>query len=425
MLISFIQRISNYLIDTREKGKSLLLLVSLIIAIIFFLPSSVVDLRIQRSLFPMMAIYLFVCGMIYIKANRMIGILGIFSLIYSVYMFTPDSYSFLLVSIFYLAIYFLVVVFYDDFKNSKELIYNVLCTFALINIIWIVLQHSGIYIFFAPKIEYKALETGWFANRNEVSAFFAITTPMFFRGKWTSWKTPWTLRWYLGLIPLVCGFIMAQCTNGVIAASVVSCVYGGYILFKKYGKVVIPILIGLLFLFIVIVASYMNFVHTGAYKERLEAFSASFELVKEKPVFGWGIGQSYYVVPVFLNGEKLDKEVVQMSVNNIYYRNDFIKLYKDKHNFKNTIHGYWPQLHNDPLQWIIDTGIIGGVLFALIILSHILAAFKLNTFPIIPFLVVTSTLITSLAFFTLQMGCFLFIIVLFMALIQGEYKIGR
>jgi O-antigen ligase len=248
---------------------------------------------------------------------------------------------------------------------------------------------------------------------------------MFFRGKWTGIKTVWTLKWYLGLIPIVCGFILSNTTNGVIAVSIVTCIYLIIVFLGKYKAKKTMIISLCVTVFLSVIIGYAKFIHLGAYSQRIEANIASIELIKEKPLLGWGIGQSYYVVPVFLNGEKLKKEIVQYSVNSIYYRNDFVKTYKEKHNFNSTIVGYWPQLHNDPLQWIVDTGVIGLALFLFIIIGHALSAFKLNNFPVIPFLVFMAALITSCAFFTFQIGCFLFITVLMMGFIQGEYVSQR
>jgi hypothetical protein len=361
----------------------------------------------------MMAIYMFVSGLVYFKASKMIGILGVFTLFYTVYIFTPDSYTYLLVSIFYMTFYLLIVVFYNDIKKYKELIYNLLCIFALVNVLWLVLQHYNVFLLFNPK-HGGALETGWFANSNEVSVFLAMATPLFFRDKWR-----------YGLIPLLVGFTLAQCVNGVLTSAIISCLYVCYRLFQKYGKKIIPAFIGCFLLFSGLVAGYMAFVHEGGYKQRIEANLAAIELIKEKPVIGWGIGQSSFVVPIFLNGEKLQKDLVQMSFDSVYYNKDFVKLYKEKHNFNNKIEKYWPQLHNDFLQWTVETGFVGLSILLLIIFSHFLSALKSKPFEHVPFLVVLAALITANAFFTLQMGCFLFIVVLFLGFIQGGYVSQR
>jgi O-antigen ligase len=412
MSLSFTRRTSNYLTDTSEGEKYFpLLVLTVIFGVMLFLPSNVIDLRMQKSLFPMMAIYLFVCGVIYVKANRPIAILGVFALFYSIYMFTPDSYTFLLVSIFYLTFYLLVVVFYGTFiSRYKNAVYNFLCVFALINVAWLTMQHYKIFLLFYPIGSSNILETGWFGNRNEISVFLAICTPLFFRKGWV---------W--GLVPMVFGFILSNTTNGVMVASIVSCIYATHFLFKRYEKRRTVIALLCIVFFASIIAGYVRFVHLGGYGQRMEANLAALEIIKAKPLLGWGIGQSYYVVPLFLNGEKLDPELVRMSVNSIYYQSAFVDLYTKKHNFKNNISSYWPQLHNDYLQWAVDTGAVGSVLVLLIILSHFLSALKSRQFEIIPVLVVAAALISANAFFTLQMGCFLLITTLFMGIIQGEY----
>jgi len=392
-----------------------LLVIVVICGVALFLPSKIIDLRVQKSLFPMMAIYLFICGLIYAKANRTVGILGAFVLLYTVAMFTTDPYTFFLISIFYLAFYLLAVTFYKDYvRPYRDLLINSLCIFAFVNVLWLVLQHYGIYFFFYPKPGSLDLETGWFANRNEVSVYLAITTPLFFRKRW-AW----------GLIPQALGLALANTTNGAMTAIIVSCAYGVYMLFRKYKNGRMLIVISCFALAFWSLAGYMKFIHTGNISGRMEVYIATLDLIKEKPIFGWGIGQSFYVVPLYANAEKQKREIVGKLANSVLYKEDFKKLYREKHNFNNKIEYLWIHLHNDYEQWTVDTGFVGLFLLLLVIVSHFIAFIKTKGRDVIIGLSTLAILISANAFFTLQMGCFLIVLVLFMAMIQGEYVSQR
>jgi O-antigen ligase len=381
---------------------------------VLFLPSSLIDLRIQKSLFPMMGAYLLLCGAVYLFANRPVGLLGGFILFYVLVMFIPDSYTFLLISVFYLAAYLIIVAFYDRLvKPVKERIYDTLCIFALINVAWMVMQHHDIFIIFYPK-NGVSLETGWFANRNETAAYLAMATPLFLRG-----------YWHWGLIPMAIGFYLAQCANGVLTVSIVLCIYGVYWLCKAFPKYRMIIPVACIVAAVFTTGTYMTFVHRGGYSERITAYVTSLELVKEKPLFGWGIGQSCRIVPIFLHGEKIKPDVGRGLFKHVYYQKDFARLYGAKHNYNNEFVESWTHLHNDHLQWMIDAGMVGFGLWFMVVLAHFVAAFRTGRFEPLPVMVLLAAMISANAFFTFQIGCFLFIAVLFAGMIQGEYVSQR
>ena len=362
-----------------------------------------------------MGIYLFVCGIIYLKANRTVGILGIFTLFYTVFMFTPDSYTFMLIGIFYLVLYGAVVIFYKEFaKNNRNWILNSLCIFSLINVLWMVFQYFGIYFVFYPRAGWDALETGWFSNRNEVSIYLALSIPLFFRKGWA---------WFIVLV--LFGLLIAQCTNGFMVAVIVSGIYSAYRLCEKYPSKKAIVVVVALIAVVASVSGFMRFVHKGAYAERLAAFTAALELIKEKPLLGWGIGQSCYVIPLFLNGEKQTPELRKRTFRSIYYANDFVNVYNEKHRSSPLLNQFWRQLHNDYEQFAVDTGIVGLFLLLMVILAHIISFSRTKNRDVLIGLSALAILISANAFFTFQIGCFLMILVIFMGMIQGEYVSQR
>ncbi len=397
-------------LNIMERGAFPSLLIVLFVAgCMFWLPSGVINLREQEMIFPLIGIALFLSGSIFLKVNKAVGLLLAFVVIYTVTTFTPDGYRFLLMIIVFAYLYQSVALNYSEIIKHKELIYNLICIFALINVLWLVLQYNGIFLFFKPKAIYSSLETGFFANRNEVSVFLACCLPFFFRGKW-----------HYGIILVISGLVIAQTVNGVIGAVIVLSVYGFIIGYKKgYSKKVAALLV--IFFIILSIGAYRYYIHSGAIAPRLAAFTKSIELLKEKPLLGWGINQGKYVVPLYLNGDRQDKRYVAYAYNKVIYKDDFKKVYLANPERYKGDNNQWIHLHNDYLQFAIEAGLVGLLFIFFIIISHVIAFFKTREKSILIGLSVLCLFWTANAFFTFQIGRFSFLAVFFLALIQGAY----
>jgi hypothetical protein len=407
----FTRLLGNTLTNSaRGRGLSLLLALTLAVCLMVFIPDIHINLRMQESLFPLFGILMLVCGLIYLQADRATGLFGLFILCAALWRFTPDSYAFLLLAMFYFSLYYIVIKNKDLMLPSKDLIYNIICVFALINALWIFMQINGYFIIFSP-ITSGAEQTGWFANRNEVGAFLAMATPLFFRR-----------NWHIGLIPIVLALAVTQCLNGLIAAGVVLGVYAAYMAVKRWEKKKALVIVMAILVTMATIGAYMKYVRTGDYASRLEAFTASLDLIVNKPVMGWGIGQSTYLIPLYMNAEKNAPEINARIYKDIYHQEDFKNLYVASHNFKNTFKSIWVQLHNDYLQWAVDAGAVGLLLLMAALLSHVVTFFRTKEKDICAALSVLAALITANAFFTFQIGRLLFVTVLMLAIIKASYR---
>jgi O-antigen ligase len=81
----------------------------------------------------------------------------------------------------------------------------------------------------------------------------------------------------------------------------------------------------------------------------------------------------------------------------------------------------WIRLHNDYLQWTVDTGIIGILGLLWIAISHSISFIRTHKKETIMGLAAVCLLWTANAFFTFQIGRFAFLMVFAMAYIQGGY----
>jgi hypothetical protein len=247
-------------------GDSLSLIILFIAGCIFWLPSKVIDLREQEMLFPLIGIALYIAWTIFYKVNKAVGAVLAFTVIYALCTFTPEGYRFLLFLIVFAYLYQAVALNYEAIAKHKTLIFNLLCIFALLNVLWIILQVNGIYLFFKPK-EGLTLETGFFANRNEVSVFLACCLPFFFR-KW----------WNLGIIPILVGLVMAKTLNGMVGAIIVLAIYG-IVLNVRYKLERKTLVLAISCFMILSAGAYIKYVHGGGIEARASAFKKASELI--------------------------------------------------------------------------------------------------------------------------------------------------
>lgn len=380
---------------------------------IFFLPSRVFDLREQEMLFPLIGIGLYLAGNIFLKVDKAVGAVYAFTIIYALCTFTPEGYRFLLVLTMFVYLYYAVAVSYDEIIRHKTLIYNMLCIFALLNVLWIILQINGIYVFFKPRGDIPAIETGFFANRNEVSIFLACCLPFFFR-RW----------WNLGVIPVLAGLVMAKTLNGMVGAILVLAIYG-IVLNVRYGiqrKTLILCMAGFM---IISSGAYIKYVHGGGVEARASAFKKAAELVYDKPLFGWGVNQGQFVIPLYLNGDKQVPQYLAWAYKRVIYHEDFKRVYLANPERHKTDDRMWIRLHNDYLQWTVETGIVGLLGLLWIAVSHAISFVRTHKKETIIGLAAVCLLWTANAFFTFQIGRFAFLMVFSMACIQGAYMKQR
>jgi hypothetical protein len=391
-------------------GDSLSLIVLFVAGCIFWLPSKVFDLREQEMLFPLIGIALYLAWSIFCKVNKAVGAVFTFTIIYTLCTFTPEGYRFILVLTMFAYLYQAIALNYETIAKHKTLIFNLLCIFALLNVLWIILQVNGIFLFFKPK-DGLTLETGFFSNRNEVSIFLAACLPFFFR-KW----------WNLGIVPVLAGLVMAKTLNGMIGAIMVLAIYG-IILNVRYGlgrKTLILCIAGFMTLS---AGAYIKYVHGGGIEARASAFKKAAELVYEKPLFGWGVNQGQFVIPLYLNGNKQQPQYLAWAYKRVIYHEDFKRVYLANPERHKTDDRMWIRLHNDYLQWTVDTGIIGLLGLLWIAISHGLSFVRTHKKEtIVPVgLAAVCLLWTANAFFTFQIGRFAFLMVFCIACIQGGY----
>ena len=187
-----------------------------------------------------------------------------------------------------LAIYLVVSETFPKWKQHLEIVYDIICGLALLNVFFLGMQALGIDPLFSAVTKGETVRVGMQANDNEVSAYLAICLPAFFRAR----------RWWF--IPLIAwGLWQAKTTNGVIAALAVS---GAYLFFtyakswKKrvvYGTAIV-VTAGLL------LGTYMTvgdkFIMAAHQNNRLMTWKRTLQFAEQR-FFGWGFGQYQYIMP--------------------------------------------------------------------------------------------------------------------------------
>ena len=391
-------------------GYPLLLTIILFLGCLFFIPTPAIQLREQESLFPLISIMILLAALI---QNRAAGLFLAYTVFFTLCLFTQGAWGILIGITLYAVLYFLVVAGSERILKHRVLIYNVLCIFGLLNVLWMVLQYYRIFIFTEVLPQFPDHYPGLFANRNEVSIFLAAVLPFFFRKKWAF------------CIPVILlGLMLAQTNNGVIAAGVVTI---GYLGWKAYRKEISRKLIAGVFLAGLLFISAAFYIHPPNPSLRIKADRKAIELIKARPL-GWGMGQSKYVMSLFFDAWRWERMDTEFFYANVIYKEDLKTAYtKEAQRDKETLvpgmvlGSKMLEVHNDYLQWTIDTGIIGGLLLLCMLISHMISFYKTKEKDIFVFLSLIALLLTANVFFTFQLGRFIFMAVLMAAMIQAQY----
>ena len=149
-----------------------------------------------------------------------------------------------------------------------------ICAFAVLNTVWLALQHTGYDPIFTSVDGGAAKPTGFFANRNEVGAFLAMASIAFLEPN-MKWK-------YFIWIPLI-GLYLSVSKGAVISAT---CGIGIYLILSKewllFWFLSIPAILGTWFFWDNILISY---------NARFEVWQRAYELMENDWLIGKGLGE--------------------------------------------------------------------------------------------------------------------------------------
>lgn len=399
------------------------LIFAIAFGLLFFIPSRIIDLRGQESIFPLIAVSLFLFILVFDKIDRATGIFLVFITLLTILRFIPESWDFLKVVTIYGAFYLVLVLCYPEIYRSKNILYNTLCVIALANVLWIILQSNGINIFFVPKARYKDVlfRPGLFANTNETSIFLAMTIPCFLRK-----------HWHWGIVPMIAGLMMTKVSNGFLAVGLIAVIY----LLTKFWdrkRTLLAFLMGLA----VLMTFFFAKMDRPSCSSRIEAWKRTTHLIRAKPLLGWGIGQTKYMLPLFFRPELLPVKTTVKLYKRVLFREDFKKVFLKKYSKKNRerLRGrftpgegpmnIWRRTHNEYLQVTLEMGLVGLGLMLLVMVSHTIAFVKTKKKDIIPFLACVVAGFTAISMFVFQIGRLTFLTIIMMAMIQGERLLER
>jgi hypothetical protein len=370
-----------------------------------FLPSEVMDLRWQESLFPLIAITVIVAVLIIQTATVPLGLLILSLVGLSLYNFTGDVYVFFRDMTIYASLYLIIVLSYYRFKDIKDMLYNTLCIISLFNVALIICQINKLFYILNPVFPGAVLRTGLFANENETSIFFAMTTFCFFRKGW----------WWLAPVALG-GLFLTHTANGMLALIGALSIWA----VSKYSwKKTIPVIVALLITFSVVASQYKS----ESIESRFRAYSRAVILIQDKPLMGWGIGQAQYIMPMFFNPTMFRVDDLKNIFSRVIYKEELAKVFSKNHPKDLKYFGsIWMQLHNDYLELWLECGVFVLLLALASIIIHGIIFFKTKEKDWIPFLGAAAAFISANAFFTFHIGRLLFLTVIFCALVMGQYN---
>jgi O-antigen ligase len=142
---------------------------------------------------------------------------------------------------------------------------------AMANLLFIFLQVANLDPIFAPINEGSKSYVGLMSNRNETAAIMAFCLPAAFRPK----------RWYF-IIPIVVGLFLAKSCGGAVAAVFASVVFVLVCAKGLHGVYALaPVL--------VLAVAYL-WADGPSVNARWDIWLRGFDIYKDHPIFGWGIG---------------------------------------------------------------------------------------------------------------------------------------
>ncbi len=388
------------------------LAVAIIIGLVFFLPSGVLNLRVQEGIFPIVAVGYMVGMALVAYAGLASGLFLLVVILLAVLNFTPGAWDVMQYAIVMCGFYLLLVSMRWEIMKRKAVIYNVVCSVALLNVVWLALQRMGVFLFFYPRGSAETLSTGLFANQNEVSVFLAMALPCFMRAGW---------RWLMPLV--IAGLVLAQTANGIVAAICI-----GIVLILRWcvGRYpvrrVVLVCIASMVLGLGIIQVVHPVIGEDSTNQRIAAWTRALPLAAEKPLLGWGLGQGKYILPLYLNAREVPKRYAAAMYERVSYRDDLKALFaKNIPPESNEIRAAWTHLHNEYLQWWVEAGALGMGALVLLIWAHGFFFLRTRDRDWVPALGILAALCTACFFFTFQIGRLLFLAVLYAAMVQSAY----
>ncbi len=252
---------------------------------------------------------------------------------------------------------------------SRRTVLNLVCIYAIVNVLWQLLQISGHTIWYNPIYSGAFTLVGLQTNVGETSVLMAVCLPAFFRRRWV-WLLP---------IPLI-GLVMARATVGMLALAVVGFVYTFSRIWKEQGRVSGLAALGILSAMLVSHVLIMDpFIWEQQKNSRLQTWKESVVIALGKPIRGQGFGQFCTMVPLL-------STPLQLTVP------DRLRLYdeiEDKKHFKDLAEkitggdaasyyrnkrypqSFFFEAHNEYVEVLFAAG-IPGLILLLAGLAHIL-----------------------------------------------------
>lgn len=335
-------------------SNTFILLVALFLCVLLLVPNGQ-ESRVQR--FGTMHLAAVFCiGLYAMRFNPWVGSLLAYSV---VFMAVTVSEMPIITVMLIMGILF---VFVAGSKLNREYAYNIVCGIALVNVLWQVLQKFGILVINVPLKGYDITCVGLMANTNETAALLALCLPCFFRKKWV-----------YAIPVMVIGLVLANSYGGILAAGIVSVIYG-FIELQSWSLRISTVVVSLL-----IAAVFVFFIRPNiapSFYTRLPAYSDTIKVFKANPS-GWGIGQFKYVFPLATAFDNLSIDDAKTLIYYLYDKNalsEYIKnTPKEDRDKGRTV---FTELHNEYLEWLFNAGWFGFILLAGVLLSVFRRGFK-------------------------------------------------
>lgn len=287
--------------------------------------------------------------------------------------------------------------------EKPEILYDVVCVSAILCVIWQTLQLFGLWVFMSPVLN-KAY-VGLLSNTNETSAFLAISLPCFFRGKWA---------WFIPII--LVGLFIGKSVGGIVAASIAGLVW--LFQFRQeigWKKCSVVILVGM-----IIFSAYLwnRDFSVESHKNGRWKYWTDMAPVANMKLFGWGLGQFKFVMPLLQAPTLLKPEYRMLLYKNIGDKKAFEQAV-DLVGVDKALNHKWTEIWLEAHNEYMEVWFMAG-LFGLLMLLYAIYDTLMMPSALIPKYGFLIACISACWFFSFQIAPIAIITILYMGGIHAK-----
>lgn len=325
----------------------------IVICPIFYDPSKMLTLRTYQEQFFQLGITVLFAVVLLESIHLSLFLLWAVFL-YAYYGFPPIGGNYVMNIVWGCLLYQIAYKVMD--RRNIHVFYKCVIGVALLNLVWVLLQISGVELIFLSKGEYNSQPVALLGLKAFMGMFFALSIP--FLCRYSTWAP------ILFFVPIY----LSECSVAM-AAGVVSYLFHLFYYQRK------AFWVGLVVLTLAAGAYIARDTKSGMFTDRFNLWKVTLRDAFKKPVVGWGLDSFRNVgeVKPFI----YFKNVRTLESKKVYFK-EMVHVRENKGQFPDTMKDFvqdgdtidpWDHPHNEYVSLFYEFGLVGVVIFACLALG--------------------------------------------------------